>query len=274
MIRAGWNPTRRNRNIGTAKSGHGQDNRLVVPWPRYQDCPSWARIGPHRTVVRSAHGKRFTVLVESVRADSVHACTVDDVFRLLESVPAADTEGLGLIVLRRSKRKEETLRSCWGHLGYFLRAGPHEGPAVILDAVDLSRPKRWSKSLSPADADELERLRADGHRITTTKRGHVIHTDLGSARATQLYRTLPHEIGHWVDYLEKVERPAREETCSWLGLHQRYHQRPAAEKETFAHRYADELGARLRAAGLLPFERIVDAVSLRRDGLLSADFLR
>ena len=31
MNRRGYDPTRRNRNIGTAKAGHGQDNRLVIP---------------------------------------------------------------------------------------------------------------------------------------------------------------------------------------------------------------------------------------------------
>ncbi|MBO0724602.1 MAG: hypothetical protein J2P52_03300 [Blastocatellia bacterium] len=28
----GRDATRRNRNIGTAKQGLGQDNRLVIPW--------------------------------------------------------------------------------------------------------------------------------------------------------------------------------------------------------------------------------------------------
>lgn len=30
-MRPGWNPTRRNRNQGTAKRGHGQNNRMVIP---------------------------------------------------------------------------------------------------------------------------------------------------------------------------------------------------------------------------------------------------
>jgi len=30
-VRAGRNPTRRNRNTGTAKQGHGQDNRHRLP---------------------------------------------------------------------------------------------------------------------------------------------------------------------------------------------------------------------------------------------------
>jgi hypothetical protein len=31
MNRPGCNPTRRNRKIGTAAQGHGQNNRLVIP---------------------------------------------------------------------------------------------------------------------------------------------------------------------------------------------------------------------------------------------------
>jgi hypothetical protein len=31
MNRPGWNSQRRNRNIGTAKSGHGQNNRMCIP---------------------------------------------------------------------------------------------------------------------------------------------------------------------------------------------------------------------------------------------------
>jgi hypothetical protein len=272
-MRPGWNATRRNRNIGTARSGHGQDNRLVIPWPRNDSRPFWGRIGTHTTVTRPVWGKPVSVLVEPTRAGSVHACTVDDVFRMLELIPAADREGVRLVILRQAKRKEETLRSCWGRLGYYVEVGPHGSPAVILEAVDLSRTRRWPRSLIPDDAAELERLRADGHRITTTKREHVVHVDVSSARATQLYRTLPHEIGHWLDYLEKVERPSRSAGADWLALRDRYDQRTAAEKESFAHRYADELGARLRARGRIPFERILDAHSLRRDGLREVDFI-
>jgi hypothetical protein len=32
-MRAGRDPRRRNRNIGAAKQGHGQDNRMVIPEP-------------------------------------------------------------------------------------------------------------------------------------------------------------------------------------------------------------------------------------------------
>lgn len=270
MMRNGWNPTRRNRNIGTAKSGHGQDNRLVIPSSRRDPRPFWSRIGPHATVTRGVPWGTVSVLVEPVRDACVHACTVDDLCHMLLCVPS-DWYGIKLFILRQPKQKEQTLRSAWGRLAYGLEIGPHRGAAVILEAVDLSRPRRWPKSLPPEDVAELERLRADGHRITTTKRAHIIHSDLAASRATQLYRTLLHEIGHWVDYNEKV-RMVLDATQSYDELEERYFQRPASEKEAFAHRYADELAARLRTRGIIPFERIFEPDDLRRDGLQPRDF--
>jgi hypothetical protein len=268
---SGRNPTRRNRNIGTARSGHGQDNRLVIPSSRRDPRPYWSRLGPHTTVTRNVLGRTVSILVEPVRASSVHACTVDDLCQLLEQFPPADWRwSLEFFILRQPKRKEQTLRSVWGRLAYGLEVGAYRGPAVILEAVDLSRPRRWPKSLRPDDEDELERLRADGHRVTTTRHEHLIHSDLAASRATQLYRTLPHEIGHWVDYREKVVQADSPEPFDerW----ERYFRRPAAERETFAHSYADELGARLRRSGAVPFERLFDPASLHRDGLQPRDF--
>jgi hypothetical protein len=270
--RPGWDPTRRNRNLGTAKSGHGQDNRLVIPSPRDDPRPFWSRLGPHATVARTVRGCPVSFLVERVRASCVHACTVDDLCHMLELCPS-DWYWVRLFILRQPKRKEQTLRSAWGRLAYGIEIGPHRGPAVILEAVDLSRQRRWPKSLAPHDVEELERLRADGHRITTTRHEHRIDTDVAAARATQLYRTLPHEIGHWVDYKDKVIMASCGGEASEDELDERYWRRPAAEREAFAHCYADELGARLRLTGRIPFERIFDPVSLHRDGLRAMDFV-
>jgi hypothetical protein len=271
MMRSGWDPTRRNRNIGTARAGHGQDNRLVIPTSRRDPRPFWSRLDPHTTVTRTFLGRAVTILVEPVRESSVHACTVDDLCYMLEQLPLADWRwSLEFFILRQPKRKEQTLRSAWGRLAYGVEVGDYYGPAVILEALDLSGPNRWSKSLGPDDVAELERLRTDGHRVTTTRHAHLVHSDLVAARATQLYRTLPHEIGHWVDYREKVvlADSAEPYDVRW----DRYFQRPSAEREAFAHRYAEEVGARLRRSGGIPFERRFDPDSLRRDGLQPRDF--
>src|SRR5690348_9853529 len=102
MTRPGWNPTRRNRNLGTAKSGHGQDNRLVIPSNRRDPRPFWSRLGPHATVTRTIWGRPVTFLVEPVRASSVHACTVDDLFQMLELF-ASDWYWVRLFILRQPK---------------------------------------------------------------------------------------------------------------------------------------------------------------------------
>jgi hypothetical protein len=268
-MRPGWNPLRRNRNIGTSRQGQGKNNRMVIPW-RGRSF-SEHLIG-YRAVTRPVGGQSVTILVEPTRLDCVHCCTVDDVFRMLGRVPGADLEGLALVILRQPRRKEQILSPAWGRLRYSVEIGHHRGPAVILEAISLAARCRWPRSLTPDEQDELERLRADGHVIEATRRGYLIHSSLDSARATQLYRTLPHEIGHWCDYLRSVERPARLTPCSFADLLERYHHKPRAEKEVFAHRYADLLRLSLQEHGRIPFARVLDVRSLHRDGLSEADF--
>ncbi|HZD96284.1 MAG TPA: hypothetical protein VE133_18625, partial [Candidatus Sulfotelmatobacter sp.] len=92
-----------------------------------------------------------------------------------------------------------------------------------------------------------------------------------------LYRTFVHELGHWVDFLEKVQRPAM--VCSeidfdrYASLLERFHSRPTTEKESFAHRYADRMRTQLIDAGLIPFARLLDRESLASEKLSLADFL-
>ena len=73
-------------------------------------------------------------------------------------------------------------------------------------------------------------------------------------RCTQLYRTVPHELGHHRHY-----RAA--------GSVDRYHAIPQLDREAAAHRYADELGEKLREKGSIPFDRIFFLQALGREGL-------
>lgn len=271
-MRKGWNPTRRNRNIGTAKSGHGQDNKFVIPSSRHGVNTFWGNLTDYRTVTRTVLGKPFSILVEITRPGCVHACTVDDLFHMLGVLPAEDRDGLGFLVLRQPKRKEETLASCWGRLAYHVAIDRFQGPTVILEALEPDKSRLWPNSLGPADGLELERLWQDGHHITTSRRRHIIQSNLEATRATQLYRTLPHEIGHWADYLRCVRRPAAAKPFSFLTLWDCYHQKPAAERESFAHRYATHVRDKLLAAGVIPFPRKLNPKSLSRDGLRMEDF--
>ena len=159
---------------------------------------------------------------------------------------------------------------------YYAEIADLEGAALILEAMDTSKPRKWPLSLDPEAAAELERLREAGHHIETARRAHIIHSSLETGRATQLYHTVPHEIGHWVDYLRSVEEPAAQsrdqgdDWCHWWDL---YWSRPSKEREAFAHRYADETRRSLNDAGVIPFERCLDLDVLRRDGLRPEDFV-
>lgn len=126
--------------------------------------------------------------------------------------------------------------------------------------------------MTPGYAQELERLREDGHIITTDKRYHWLDKTMNSIRATQLCRTLLHEVGHWVDHEQKVANPSLEGQ-DYSALSDRYFQRPSAEREAFAHQYADKLRRKLFAKGFLPFERKLDEQILRQDNLQLSDFV-
>jgi hypothetical protein len=129
---------------------------------------------------------------------------------------------------------------------------------VVLEAVQTPSTFRQPHRLPPFAARERQRLLDDGHDTGTDRRGVTFRVTLHSARNTQLYRTLPHEIGHWVDY--RRHSP------------QRYWQRTVREREEAAHRYADAFRQRLAAAGHIPFPRIADPATMRADGLDPADF--
>jgi hypothetical protein len=209
---------------------------------------------------------------------------VDDIARLMASVPASDSEGLETVVLRQPRRKEQVLASVWGRLSYFAelvnRRGSvlYSGPAIVIEALNPTEPLKFGKSLSIDDRAELERLRLDGHKLRVGDRNHTIEPTLESCRATQLYRTMPHELGHWVDFLEKVQGPSAtlgpdEEADGYGRLLDRYHARPHREKEQFAHAYAERLREHLRAINAIPFDRELDRERIKQDGLRLEDFI-
>lgn len=268
MQRSGWNPARRSRNIGTSAQGQGADNEMVVP-----DRDSILRRleDPQFVEVEVAGGMR-SVVVERTRPDTVHACTVEDVVHMLELVNPAHLAGLDLVVLRQPTRKQANLEPVWGSLRYYLQVGRHTGGAFILDAVPATSTIRFERKMTPDQHAELERLRASGAKFTETRRSIDLTYEPAVAREVQLYRTVLHEIGHWVDYLDKVEVPAARPGAEWDELWDRYWQRPTREREAFAHRYADETGAALRSTGAIPFERRDEPARIIDLGLRPTDF--
>jgi hypothetical protein len=267
MRRSGWNPQRRNRNIGTAKSGFGQDNRMTIPdsWSDRRDY--WEKLNNPVVVDCTIGDCNLTILVEPVQANFIHACTLDDIRKLLYLIPPHDLDPIKLIVLRQPKRKEQIMCPVWGRLQYWSEIKGYAGPAIYLEAQPLNNTIRWPKSLCVEDSRELERLIADGHHIVSDRRYHTIHNNLESTRFTQLYRTLPHEIAHCIDYFESVKKPSNGDLDKEIRLKAIYNSKPSFDKETFAHRYATQFFEQQKKAGLLPFARILDETVMAAERL-------
>jgi len=72
---------RRNKNIGTTKRGHGNDNRLVIP-ERWMDSAVFFErmVSPrvHKEVIQE---RPITFIVEPTIQGFTHCCTVADVVR-------------------------------------------------------------------------------------------------------------------------------------------------------------------------------------------------
>ena len=270
------NPIRRNRNIGTIKQGHGKNNKLVIPYPAVLMRTFYERLGEHKVIERLINGHSFKFIIEKTRQNSFHACTIDDIETIIKQIPKQDYGNLELIILRQPTRKEESINSVWGRLIYSYEFEDDYLPAVILEAVDLSRKFKWSKKLDVQSQKELERLKNDGHNIISGKRYFEAEYELKNIRATQLYRTIPHEFGHYVHYLEVVERPGNEneEFEEWDRRWNHYDNISRDEKEVFAHTYADKLKKNLQEQGIVPFGRILNGEKMIQEGLHLEDFFK
>ena len=269
------NPVRRNRNIGTAKQGRGKNNRFVIP-SRWEDGGIyWENLSNPVAVTVDNQGHRFTVLVEPTRKGYVHACTVDDVVKLFLLFPESHRKAIHVIILRQPKRKEEILKPLWGRISYNTSIGRYSGPAIHLDAQMHGMTMKWPRSLSPGESKELERLEKDGHIISSDRRSYYIESNPDAVRNTQLYRTLPHEMGHYVDYLENFIKPSKQDDdeADVELIKQKYESRPAADKEEFAHGYAERFFRQKQDDGELPFPRIVNFENMQAQNLKPEWFL-
>lgn len=258
-----FNPGRRSRNIGTSRQGHGQNNRLVIP-SIAGSARSWSeRLRAHRKLTLPLKGRDIVFFVEETTSGCRHACTPEDILHVLAHVPLADWHGLQTFVFRQSTHKQRLMNPAWGRMFYYAELGVGDqkarktGPAVFLEAINFESSFKWRTSLQPDDLAELNRLRADGHSVERVGHHYVVSSSAESVRATQLYRTLLHEIGHYVDWLQKVERPW-DAGSDYGALSEAYFQRPKDEREAFAHRYADEMGDHLRRLGVIPFQAAPD----------------
>ncbi len=265
----GWNPTRRNKNIGTKKSGYSQNNELVISDRWSEDRVFWERLVSPVIYPIDIRGHQITLLIEPPRAGFFHSATPQDIERMFHLFPQAHVEEIEVVVLRQPKQKELILKPVWGRFIYYADLGKYSGPGIYLESLKMGDVLKWDKKLTPFYQLALEMLRSDGHEIETTKRHHLIHTTAHSVRNTQLFRTLPHEMGHAVDYLLHAEIPASQASSESESdyIYNKFKAKPSLDKEAFANRYAREFNDKNRATGKIPYEPIFDAKKMKSFGI-------
>ncbi|MCU1288129.1 MAG: hypothetical protein JWN60_358 [Acidobacteria bacterium] len=253
-----FNPIRRNRNIGTAKQGYKKRNRFDIPCYYLREYKIyWEKLSDYKKIERQINGWNFTFIVERTKEGYFHACTIEDLEMILQHISSAYYKDLRTIILRQPKRTETIFSPVWGRLVFYYGLESTDFPAIILESVKTGSKLSWTRKIDIERQKEIERLRNDGFEITETKRSYEINLTLENVRNTQLYRTLLHEIGHYVQYSENPEK---------------FDTIPSVEKEVFAHNFADKLKLELEEKGLIPFPRQFFDQSFIQNGLDPNDF--
>lgn len=229
---------RRDGHRGRDRADRGRTNAFGIPS---------ALPGPRIVVRRRVGNHSLTFLIERPLPGFFHACTIDDICGVLELAPPGDLQRVRLILLNMPTRKQRIFRSVWGRAIHWAEWGRWRGPAITLEAQRTHEVLRLVRSQPPETAAELDRLRRDGHRVTLEGRRWRIETSPTAIRNTQLFHTLLHELGHHVDYVRSVLRPSDwcEDQALAHRLDRAYFARPTLQRELFAHRYAEEIGARI-----------------------------
>jgi len=191
------NPVKRNRNIGTKKAGYKRQSDFGIPDQNYQ--PFYENIKVESRCRRTINGKDYNFVTEKLKSGYTYTCSVDEICEVLSHCPVGDLDGLSLIILRQPKRKEEIFSCCWGRLQYFFEYNGEVQPAIIIEAVIPNRDIVHKKSvLSLFHKKKLLTLQTEGHELIEGKRAITVRTTFQAAKNTQLYRTLLHEVGHYV----------------------------------------------------------------------------
>lgn len=168
-----YNPTRRNRNIGTENQGFGQNNKLKISTPYGTLKSFYERFEKYQTEIRIINDHEFLFIIEETRANCFHSCSVNDLAKIIKHIPKEDYGDLRFIILRQPKRKEEIISPVWGRLIYSFEFENEYYPAIILDAIDLNKKLIWHKKQIIEDQKEFEKLKEDGHLFIKNKRNFV-----------------------------------------------------------------------------------------------------
>ena len=253
MVGSVRNRVRRSRKIGTADQGFKRRKAFGIPSPDHGEHRFYERLVNPVEIKQTLGEHEFTVLIEPPFDGFHYYLSVSDLIEVLKLIPHADRKDVEVIAFRQPKRKERIFSAVWGRMAYWAEFGKHEGVAVVIEAIEDDYRYKVGTSIGPMHTRELAALEADGHNIVCDGKAIHIVTTSDAIRRTQLFRTLLHEIGHHVDYEQKVTRPSDAGEGNWLELRDLYFTRPKREREHFADRYAAEVLASVRQHGVVPF---------------------
>lgn len=219
------NPARRNRKLGTAKHERGYRNKMVIPLRTHPKKRYYLEnLGPYTTQKRCFGKHELLFVIEKPRAGCTHACSVEEIVRVLSFVPEDDLRLLKFVVLRQPKRKEELLGVVWGVWCPDISIGNLTGCAIFLETQDITKSVRWKKPFFSSWLGELERWRLQGAKVVEGPHYLELFYTFEAVRQRQLFETLPHEIGHHRHWLTDKN----------------YWHRTDRECEEFAEKYARE----------------------------------
>lgn len=249
----GQDNTKRNRNIGTAKQGHGQNNMLSIPQPWDTTKFFYERFQGVNLETIIVHGRELTVVIEDLSEGYYYSFSAKEAEIILDNLPKKDLVDFGLLIFRQPKKKERILSSVWGRLIYSYEFRGEYLPAIIIEATPENKDFTFPKKQSVERRQEFELLKKDGLVFEMGKREYVAVADKEKIKSIQLHRTLLHEVGHYVHYLEVVERPGDPEEEYELRekRYDAYFSIPSNDKEAFANKYAVEQKRRLQKAEII-----------------------
>jgi hypothetical protein len=114
----------------------------------------------------------------------------------------------------------------------------------------------------------LDRLRQDGHIVRFDGKKYLVESNSTSLRNTVLFRTILHEVGHYVDWTQSINKSiAAADPLEEARIDREHDTKPMLTKENFAHQYAGSMAEELRKNGKIPFADDARQEDLLRDNL-------
>jgi len=252
-----WRPERRNKNIGTKSSGYSQSNDMRIPESWMDKHGNYSLYFERLDLAYQEDVKiadfELKILYETPKENFTYGCSPADIIKILGLV-VRDVPALpDIVAFRQPTRKQQQQFPVWGRFLYFAEFGKHRGTAIVLEAQELGVLTKRSRSMTPEDRAEYERLWADGHVFEEKKRHFQAVLVESAVRNTKLYRTLLHELGHLADYHQKVLDDRTALDTDFEIAEDLYFSRPTSEREVFAHAFAEKLNQSLKLRGEIPF---------------------